>query len=149
MPDPFFASTKQRKRKRSTSAPDADSRAAGTSKKFAKKDGAKSRPGAPAQKKGKVDEELDSDRTDEDGGIDDMDLRHGMDEGEEGSGEEDQDETPAEKRLRLAQLYLDTVKEGLGMWCHIFLAIQANKPVSQLTGNLTRPRSTRNLSQVD
>ncbi|KAF7978547.1 hypothetical protein HWV62_45456 [Athelia sp. TMB] len=110
MPDAFFASTKPRKRKRSASAHDP---AAGSSKKFAKKDGAKPRPGAPVKKKGRADEELDSDRTDEDAGIDDMDLRHGMDEGEEGSGEEDQAETPAEKRLRLAQLYLDSVKEGL------------------------------------
>ncbi|KAI0038624.1 WD40 repeat-like protein [Auriscalpium vulgare] len=29
------------------------------------------------------------------------------------SGEEDEDETPAEKRLRLAKLYLESVKEGL------------------------------------
>ena len=30
------------------------------------------------------------------------------------SGEEDEDETPAEKRLRLAKLYLETVKDDLG-----------------------------------
>jgi ribosomal RNA-processing protein 9 len=68
------------------------------------------------KKKGKkVDEELDSDQTnEEDGGIDDLDLRHGSDSGPERSGDEDEDETPAEKRLRLAQLYLDSVKEGLG-----------------------------------
>jgi len=64
----------------------------------------------------KVDEELDSDQTNEEGGgIDDLDLRHESDLGLEGSGDEDEDETPAEKRLRLAQLYLDSVKEGLGI----------------------------------
>ena len=31
------------------------------------------------------------------------------------SGEEDEEETPAEKRLRLAKMYLDGVKQGLGM----------------------------------
>lgn len=30
------------------------------------------------------------------------------------SGEEDEEETPAEKRLRLAKLYLESVKDGLG-----------------------------------
>lgn len=78
------------------------------------KKGGKAAPSAP--KKKKKDEELDSDQTnDEDGGIDDLDLRHDLHAGPEDSGEEDEDETPAEKRLRLAQLYLDSVKEGLGM----------------------------------
>ena len=48
------------------------------------------------------------------GGIGDLDLRHGLDSGLEGSGDEDEGETPAEKRLRLARLYLDSVKQGLG-----------------------------------
>lgn len=122
MPDSFFAASKPRKRKRSTSGHDADSSAAGASKKFARKGG---KPGAnrkptnlntaPKRKGKTADEELESDQTnEEDGGIDDMDLRHDLDAGLEGSGEEDEDETPAEKRLRLAQLYLDNVKEGLG-----------------------------------
>ncbi|TFY80355.1 hypothetical protein EWM64_g3654 [Hericium alpestre] len=42
----------------------------------------------------------------------DMDLRTEEVDANE-SGEEDEDETPAEKRLRLAKLYLDSVKEGL------------------------------------
>lgn len=63
--------------------------------------------------RGAVDEELNSDRTDsEDGGIDDIDLR--ADVQPETSGDEDEDETPAEKRLRLAKLYLESVKDGLG-----------------------------------
>ena len=110
MPDSFFAANKQRKRKRSLSGNDE----ANLSRQFVKK-GKKE----AARKKKKVDEELDSDHTnDEDGGIDDMDLRHDLDARPEDSGEEDDNETPAEKRLRLAQLYLDRVKEGLGMLCN-------------------------------
>ena len=113
MPDSFFATNKQRKRKRSTSRSDE----AGTLRKFVKR-GKKEAPKATRRKK-KVDEELDSDQTnDEDGGIDDMDLRHDLHARPEDSGQEDEDETPAEKRLRLAQLYLDSVKEGLGMFYH-------------------------------
>lgn len=116
MPDSFFAASKPRKRKRSTAGHDADS---GSSKKFAKKAGTSRTTGslvkATKSVRRKRDEELDSDQTnEEDGGIDDMDLRHGLDAGQEGSGDEDVDETPAEKRLRLAQLYLDSIKDGLG-----------------------------------
>ncbi|PPQ70545.1 hypothetical protein CVT26_013132 [Gymnopilus dilepis] len=87
MPDPFFSNPKKRKR---------------TEKKV------NTRP----KRKPKRDEDL-SDQTDEDaGGIDDMDLRaEEVDEG--ASGEEDENETPAQKRLRLAQLYLDSVKSTL------------------------------------
>jgi len=60
-----------------------------------------------------VDEELESDATREDGGVDDMDLRAKEVDPNE-SEDEDEDETPAEKRLRLAKLYLESVKEGLG-----------------------------------
>lgn len=97
MPDNFFASAKSRKRKR-TEKPDRN----GLTKK-----------NKPTSKKSKVDEEL-SDHSDEEwGGIDEMDLR--AEEPDPGaSGEEDEDETPAQKRLRLAQLYLDSVKESLG-----------------------------------
>lgn len=58
------------------------------------------------------DEDL-SDQTDG-GDIDDMDLR--TEEDDPGaSGDEDDNETPADKRLRLAQLYLDSLKTSLGM----------------------------------
>ena len=61
-----------------------------------------------------ADEEL-SDKTDEgEGDIDDMDLRADVDLDDHVSGEEDEDETPAEKRLRLAKLHLENVKMGLG-----------------------------------
>src|ERR1700722_1621502 len=114
MPPSFFAVSKPRKRKRSTSGHDGNSGGAGTSKKFVRKDG---KPGANRsavkvnrmqKKKGQEeDEELESDQTNEEGGgIDDFDLRHGSDLEPEHSGDEDENETPAEKRLRLAQLYL-------------------------------------------
>ncbi|KAF8873797.1 hypothetical protein CPB84DRAFT_1798122 [Gymnopilus junonius] len=87
MPDSFFSIPKKRKR---------------SEKKVV------NRP----NRKPRKNEDL-SDQTDEDGGdIDDMDLRaEEVDEG--ASGEEDENETPAQKRLRLAQLYLDSVKTGL------------------------------------
>ena len=40
---------------------------------------------------------------------------------EMGDAEEDEDETPAQKRLRLAKLYLDSVKQGLSLGAfHMF-----------------------------
>ncbi|KAJ7188410.1 WD40-repeat-containing domain protein [Mycena filopes] len=112
MPDAFFASSKPRKRKRSDAGP-----AGPSNKKFARKDafGGPKSPLKP-QRNGKkpLDEELDSDQTNDEGGdIDDLDLTAdvGVDPG--ASGDEDDDETPAEKRLRLAKLYLESVKEGL------------------------------------
>ncbi|KAF7298181.1 WD-REPEATS-REGION domain-containing protein [Mycena chlorophos] len=100
MPDAFFASSKARKRKR---APGAQ-----LSRKLQRKDTGKGAP-RPRSKRS-ADEELDSDHTNDAGDIDDLDLQEQVD--DVGSGDED-DETPAEKRLRLAQLYLDSVKEGL------------------------------------
>ncbi|KAL1760755.1 WD40-repeat-containing domain protein [Schizophyllum commune] len=109
MPDAFFVSNKTRKRKRSGSAADAS----GKSKKFAGKKGREpsSSSKQPTNKAKRNDEELDSDRTDDEGNIDDLDLRQS--DGEERSADEDENETPAEKRLRLAKLYLESVKEGL------------------------------------
>ncbi|PPQ75297.1 hypothetical protein CVT24_007520 [Panaeolus cyanescens] len=122
MPDSFFSSSKPKKRKRSDSA-------SGEGRHGTKRlSNAKGRPGQQQGRHGakvngsaakgkqvqskKRDEEL-SDQTDEDGGdIDDMDLRaEDVDPGE--SGDEDEEETPAEKRLRLAQMYLDSIKSGL------------------------------------
>ncbi|KAF5348899.1 hypothetical protein D9756_009857 [Leucocoprinus leucothites] len=105
MPDSFFASSKTRKRKRSQPTP---SRQNGT--KF------KSKPSKPS-KKPRLDEELsehsgDDNDDNEWGGIQDMDLR-AEEPDPNASDDEDIDETPAEKRLRLAQLYLDSVKESL------------------------------------
>lgn len=115
MPDPFFASTKTRKRKRSTSAQDAPARSGRNARAGAKNPKEK----AQQQKKARRDEEL-SDKTDDDGeDIDDMDLR--ADDDEEISGDEYENETPAEKRLRLAKLYLETVKHSLGAYLPAFL----------------------------
>jgi ribosomal RNA-processing protein 9 len=125
MPDPFFSVPKHKKRKRTDSNATTDPR-----KKFARKlnaprDGKKPGTGkvngSLKGKKGRADEEL-SDQTDEgEGGVDDMDLRaEEVDMG--ASGDEDENETPAEKRLRLAQLYLESVKVGLGMWLNSFFS---------------------------
>ncbi|KAF9224747.1 WD40 repeat-like protein [Gyrodon lividus] len=120
MPDSFFASNKNNKRKRSLNSTDTKP---GSAKKILRKDKSlwdsrgpkvngvqfksKSKPTKLA-----VDEELESDKADSgEGGIDDLDLRADL--GPENSGDEDLDETPAEKRLRLAKLYLESVKEGL------------------------------------
>jgi len=70
----------------------------------------------PAKGKGKThaaDEDLHSGGSESEA-LDDMDLRaEEVDPNE--SGEEDADETPAEKRLRLAKLYLESIKEDLGL----------------------------------
>lgn len=127
MPDAFFTSSKPRKRKRSDDGP-----AGPSTKKFARKEGAGGKPGsqrkknAPttAAKKRPADEELDSDRTDDEGGdIDDLDLTADVDVDPGASGSEDDEETPAEKRLRLAKLYLESVKEGLGAQSTLFYCL--------------------------
>ncbi|TFK31410.1 WD40-repeat-containing domain protein [Crucibulum laeve] len=117
MPDSFFSTSKPRKRKRvdSTAGPGGKSKFAkkgkgDAGKKFARGVGGKPMKGTVKKRSKAADEEL-SDRTDEEEGIDDMDLR--AEDIVEDSGEEDADETPAEKRLRLAKLYLESVKEGL------------------------------------
>jgi hypothetical protein len=107
MPDAFFA-TKTRKRKRSTNT-------AGPNKKVARKNDTALNKVDKSKGKGKAraaDEELESGGSG--GELDDLDLRAEEFDSNE-SGEEDEDETPAEKRLRLAKLYLESVKEGLGV----------------------------------
>lgn len=114
MPDSFFASNKSRKRKRT------DTSGQGSSKKAlrgfsGKSHGPNKSAGLP--KRLRRDEEL-SDETSQgdDGEVDDMDLRApDVDPDAYESGEEDEDETPAEKRLRLAKLYLENVKQGLSL----------------------------------
>ena len=64
----------------------------------------------------RVDEELSDESDGGGGGVDDLDLRPDDDLDPGASGEEDDDETPAEKRLRLAKLYLEGVKEDLGAY---------------------------------
>lgn len=81
--------------------------------------GGKARKPEPIKKKRNAGDEELSDETQDDNdreGIDEMDLRApDVDPNAYESGEEDEDETPAEKRLRLAKLYLDSVKQGLSL----------------------------------
>lgn len=103
MPDAFFAST--RKRKRSSLANPSPS------KKLKASTSQESAPNARPQRRRK-DEELSS-GGEEDGSIGDMELR-AEEVDEHASGEEDIHESAAEKRLRLAKLYLESVKNDLG-----------------------------------
>jgi len=106
MPDSFFT-TKTRKRKRVASK---DSGPSSSKKNFKTSNGRVS-----AKTKGKAratDEDLHSDGS-ASVALDDMDLRADEVDPNE-SGDEDADETPAEKRLRLARLYLESVREGVG-----------------------------------
>lgn len=149
MPDNFFASN-TRKRKRPTGA-SASSSSRKTARTAASKHGQhKSSAGPPKKRR---DEEL-SDETGEDhdlGGIDEMDLRApDVDPDAYESGEDDPDETPAEKRLRLAKMYLDGVKQGLQQGAcrpvrlHRPLTIS---PRTQRRATLTQRRSTASSSQ--
>lgn len=111
MPDPFFA-TGSKKRKRhssSTSVPRKKPATANGKLKLKKASGVQQQKKRIAR-----DEEL-SDATEDDhgpGGVDDMDLR-ASDEDPYQSGSENENETPAEKRLRLARMYLEGVKTSL------------------------------------
>ena len=113
MPDAFFVTKKARKRQRPNSL---NSKAASSSKKQLN---AKGRPDANGKTKlkssrGTRDEELDSASGEDDfADINDLELR-ASDEDEYVSGDEDELETPAQKRLRLATAYLESVKEDLG-----------------------------------
>ena len=113
MPDPFFA-TGSKKRKR----PSSSTSAFVSRKKPATVNGKpklKKPSGAQHPKKRIARDEELSDATEGDhdmGGVDDMDLR-ASDEDPYQSGSENENETPAEKRLRLAQMYLEGVKNSL------------------------------------
>ncbi|KAH8096999.1 WD40 repeat-like protein [Cristinia sonorae] len=126
MPDPFFATNKTRKRKRA-----APSEKGGPKKGTGRPNGKPQAFGksAPPTKKSKRDEELSDETSDEgDGGVDDMDLRApDVDPDAYESGDEDEDETPAEKRLRLAKLYLENVKQGLSLADGEFDAAEIDK----------------------
>ncbi|KAJ3905753.1 WD40-repeat-containing domain protein [Lentinula edodes] len=103
MPDSFFTSGKPRKRKRVETSP--------ASAINGKKIRHTPNPKGKKAKSKRLDEDLDSDQTS--GLGDDDDLRAPIDLEGEVEGDDDPDETPAEKRLRLAHLYLDGVKEDL------------------------------------
>ena len=103
MPDSFFVSNKTRKRKRINAPKDPSS-----SKRAVN---GKGRPNGTTKKTRFTDEDIESDASQNSEGF--GDLISEASEGEAPSGEEDELETPAEKRLRLANLYLQSVKEGL------------------------------------
>lgn len=133
MPDAFFSTQKPRKRKHSESTK-ADNATYSRPSKFPrtskqpprssvtnKAESSNSNANARKSKRQRaLDEELESDGLGDGGddagigAIDNMDLR-ASDSDPGASGEEDEDETPAEKRLRLAKLYLESVKEDLGV----------------------------------
>ncbi|KAF8513738.1 WD40 repeat-like protein [Hysterangium stoloniferum] len=107
MPDAFFASSKKRKRLLQGGGSRGGT-SSGASRKAARtKNHAQGKK--PASKK--RDEELESDGSGSD--IDDMDLRAEAVDSQASDTEELRNETPAEKRLRLAKIYLESVKEGL------------------------------------
>ncbi|KAI0080469.1 WD40 repeat-like protein [Panus rudis PR-1116 ss-1] len=117
MPDAFFATNKNRKRKRSTGAAD---QGPSTSKKPARGSAAPrgkkatSGPTNGRSKRAPRDEELSDETSEGDGDVDELDLRApDVDPDAYESGDEVEDETPAEKRLRLAKLYLESVKQDL------------------------------------
>lgn len=121
MPDAFFQSQKNKKRKRSASSdqrPSSSKKPARAAGKQTARGGKKTTQTPARAKRHAADEEL-SDGTqneDEGAGVDDMDLRApDVDPNAYESGEEDEDETEAEKRLRLAQLYIQGVKESLSL----------------------------------
>ncbi|KAF8309679.1 WD40 repeat-like protein [Clavulina sp. PMI_390] len=112
--DAFFS--KPNKRKRASSS----GNRSGPVKKSLKRAGTKTPKQAAAStsaRSRKRDEELDSQHSasedDMGANIDDLDLRE-SDIDENASGEEDESETAAQKRLRLAKLYLQSVQDELG-----------------------------------
>lgn len=111
MPDSFFA-TKSRKRKRVATVKDTGP---SSSKKILKTSNGRTNAKGKARA---ADEDLHSDGSEV--ALEDMDLRADAVDPNE-SGDEDVGETPAEKRLRLAKLYLQSVREGLGVSLPHFL----------------------------
>lgn len=107
--DAFFAKANKRKRAPSSAARNAPV------KKFRKPTGGKPTKNASTGKR--RDEELDSQHTESEdnlgGDLDDLELRE-SDIDEHASGDEDENETAAQKRLRLAKVYLQGVKDDLG-----------------------------------
>jgi ribosomal RNA-processing protein 9 len=152
MPDAFFATSKPRKRKRpTTDAP------TGSAKKISRKSqlnggpsGSKGVSGNARKKSRLRDEELDSDHTNEEDAMDIDNLELRASDEEEGSGDEDENETPAEKRLRLAKMYLESVKEGLGEWySSIFEPDSSLICYEKRMASLMLQKLTRNLFQLD
>jgi ribosomal RNA-processing protein 9 len=139
MPDSFFSSKNTRKRKRVSSKDSGPS----SSKKILRTSNGR----VSAKGKGKdrtVDEDLHSGGSGSEA-LDDLDLRADEVDPNE-SGEEDADETPAQKRLRLAKLYLESIKEDIGanysyIFCSVVLILVRWR--AQLMERSTLPKSTK------
>jgi len=112
MPDAFFATSTKKRKRSGTSTNNTNT---GSARKFARtssKPHPKPHLNGKAKTKGPArDEELSS--ASDGGDIDDMDLRAEVVDENESDREEDVRETAAEKRLRLARIYLEGVKEGV------------------------------------
>lgn len=113
--DAFFSKTRKRKRSALTKSKAGPSNASYSDKNGNKRPKSQNPKGGARRRK---DEELDDGSEGEDdddlgGDLDDLDLR-GSDVDDKISGDEDENETPAQKRLRLAQLYLDSIRDDLG-----------------------------------
>ena len=112
MSDRLFAKDKSNKRKRSqpsVARPNTKGRSWGS--------GPSGSNSLPIGKKRRIDEARESDDGEKDeliGAFDDVDLDAPERDYELGSGDEYEEETPAEKRLRLAKLYLTSVKRSIG-----------------------------------
>ena len=82
-------------------------------------------------------------RLDGEGDINDMDLRADVDLDDHINEEEDEDDTPAEKRSRLAKLHLENVKTELG---EVFNCVFLDALLLTLRISLTLLRMTRSSS---
>ncbi|KAJ3974565.1 WD40-repeat-containing domain protein [Lentinula raphanica] len=129
MPDSFFTSGKSRKRKRAE-----PSSTPGPSKGKKTRHTSNTTSSGKKSKSKRLDEDLNSDQTSDAGDDEDFRAPSALESGLE--PEDDPDETPAEKRLRLAQLYLDGVKEDLAADAGDFDAAEIDKELisSRLRG---------------
>ncbi|KZT59266.1 WD40 repeat-like protein [Calocera cornea HHB12733] len=92
----------------------------------------KTRAGPSKRRRGD-DSDLASEASRDEGagfGLDDIDLRR-PDGEDDSSGEEDENETPAQKRLRLAKLYLESVKNDLAQQDGTFDAADIDRELIQ------------------
>ncbi|KAG8904871.1 pre-rRNA processing protein [Tulasnella sp. 403] len=109
MPDPLFAKASKKRKRETVSQPTVRNPSAkGRSRKF---QASRSEGASSSKKKARLDDAQGDDDTAH--VFDDVDLEVQDPVAQEGSGDEFDDETPAQKRLRLAKLYLSNVKKGV------------------------------------
>ena len=126
--DAFFSKT--RKRKRPNGRPTSELPAQKRSKSI------RSRDTINPKNRRRKDDELDSAGSDDDvgGNIDDLDLKE-SDVDEKAEGDENENETAAEKRLRLAKLYLDSVREDIGTKFYMYVWFKIVNILGNILGN--------------